>query len=102
MLKYGEIYTYKTTLKPLIKMQKRAVRIIMKVNRYYHTNSLFYELRLLKLDDLINLETIMIMYKAKNVLLPKNIQRLFQIVQNQRYETRQTGRFSLQYNRTNF
>ena len=42
------------------------------------------------------------MYKAKNVLLPKNIQRLFQIVQNQRYETRQTGQFSLQYFRTNF
>ena len=74
----------------------------MKVNRYYHTNSLFYEFRLLKLEDLINLRTIMIMYKAKNVLLPKNIQRLFQIVQNQRYETRQTGQFSLQYFRTNF
>ena len=44
----------------------------------------------------------MIMYKAKNKLLPRNIQRLFQIVQNQRYETRQTGQFSLQYYRTNF
>ena len=42
------------------------------------------------------------MYKAKNVLLPKNIQRLFQIVQNQRYETRQTGQFSVQYFRKNF
>ena len=42
------------------------------------------------------------MYKAKNVLLPKNIQRLFQIVQNQRYETRQTGQFSLQYFRKIF
>ena len=83
-------------------MQKRAVRIIMKVNRYYHTNSLFYELRLLKLDDLINLKAIKIMYKAKYVLLLKNIHRLFQIVQNQRYETRQTRQFSLQYVRTNF
>ena len=74
----------------------------MKVNRYYHTNLLFYNLRILKLEDLINLKTIMIMYKAKNNLLPRNIQRLFQIVQNQHYETRQTGQFSLQYYRTNF
>ena len=62
----------------------------MKVNRYYHTNLLFYNLRILKLEDFINLKTIMIMYKAKNNLLPMNIQRLFQIVQNQHYETRQT------------
>ena len=41
----------------------------MKVNMYYHTNLLFYNLRILKLEDLINLKTIMIMYEAKNNLL---------------------------------
>ena len=41
----------------------------MKVNRYYHTNLLFYNLRILNLEDLINLKTIMIMYKAKKYYL---------------------------------
>ena len=49
----------------LVKMQKRGVCIIMKVNRYYHTNLLFYDLRILKLEDLIILKTMMIMYNAK-------------------------------------
>ena len=45
----------------------------MKVNRYYHTNLLFYNLRTLKLEDLINLKTIMIMYKAKIIYYVLNI-----------------------------
>ena len=39
----------------------------MKVNRYYHKNLFFYNFRILKLEDLINLKTIMTMYKAKKV-----------------------------------
>ena len=71
-MKYGAIHIKLL----LVKMQKRAVCIIMKVNRYYHTNLLFYDLRILKLEDLINLKTIMIMYNAKKLIITQEYSKL--------------------------
>ena len=48
----------------------------MKVNRYYHTNLLFYDLRILKLEDLINLKTMMIMYNAKKLIITQEYSKV--------------------------
>ena len=73
----------------------------MKVNRYYHTNLLFYNLRILKLEDLINLKTIMIMCTKRKIIYYLGIFKgYFRLYKH--YVTRQTGQFSLQYYRTNF
>ena len=82
-------------------MQKRAIRIIEKVNRRSHTSTLFYSLKIMKLEDMIKLKTLVVMYKAKNNCLPVNIQNIFEIRKEPRYRTRQTGHFVVKYFRTN-
>ena len=62
---------------PLFLLQKRAIRIIHKVQFREHTNSLFIKSGLLKLTEIIELQTLQIMFKAKNRVLPENLQKLF-------------------------
>ena len=45
--------------------------------RLDHTNSLFQQLRVLNFLDIIELKTLLFMYKAYHSCLPSNIQRLF-------------------------
>ena len=68
---------YVTSLKAITTLQKRAIRIINKVGYLEHTNSLFIQSNLLKLADIVKYQTAQIMFKAKNHLLPKNVQKLF-------------------------
>lgn len=42
-----------------------------------HTNALFIKSSLLKLEDLVKLKSLIILYKARNNQLPSNIQQLF-------------------------
>ena len=63
--------TYKSRLSELIKLQKKALRIVYNKPLYAPTNSLFQKARCLKLEDLIKLNTNVIMYKAFNNLLPQ-------------------------------
>ena len=69
--------TYKTALQPLFIMQKRAMRIIHRVDYGAHTNDLFWKSKTLKLFDLVEHKTVQVLYKARNYLLPRNIQRMF-------------------------
>ena len=69
--------TYKTNIQSLCTLQKRAIRIINNVGYRDHTNILFLRVNALKFRDLVEFKTAQIMYKAKNKLLPGNIQRLF-------------------------
>ena len=69
--------TYKTVIDPIFILQKRAIRIINKTEYRAHTNPLFIENNLLKLEDLVDLNTYIFVYKAKNNLLPNCIQNLF-------------------------
>lgn len=57
--------SYSSNLMPLIVLQKRAIRTINRAASKEHTNELFLKSRLLKLKDLVNLQTLIIMYKAK-------------------------------------
>ena len=69
--------TYKTTLQPICTIQKRALRTINKAGYRDHTNPLFIKSHMLKFLDLVKFRTAQIMYKARNNLLPKNIQGMF-------------------------
>ena len=68
---------YNTTLHPRVILQKKAVRIIHRVGYRDHTNPLFIQSKLLKLKDMVEFQTVQVLYKAKNKLLPLNIQKLF-------------------------
>ena len=69
--------TYKSNLQPLVILQKRAIRIVNNVGFQEHTNSLFLQLNTLKLMDMVNFKTAQIIFKARNNLLPGNIQKMF-------------------------
>ena len=69
---------YQTHLDKLMKLQKRAIRIIMKKPFYHPTNALFVELNLLKLKDIITEQKIIILSKFVSHSLPCAISSLFQ------------------------
>ncbi len=75
--------------------KKRAIRIINKIGYRDHTNSLF----LFKFIDLVHFQTAQIMYKAKNNLLPGNIQKMF-LNGEERYNLRRECNFKHLYVRT--
>ena len=53
------------------------MRIIHRVDYGAHTNDLFWKSKTLKLFDLVEHKTAQVLYKARNYLLPRNIQRMF-------------------------
>ena len=69
--------TYKSNITPLIMLQKRALRIIHKEDFRAHTNRLFALSGLLKIMDLVELRTLLVVQKAKNKELPKQLQKFF-------------------------
>ena len=70
--------TYKSHLESLFILQKRAIRIIANSGYLEHTNQLFIKSHTIKLYDLIELRTVQLMYKARNRLLPEQLQKRFQ------------------------
>uniref|UniRef100_A0A3Q3EDH9 Reverse transcriptase domain-containing protein n=1 Tax=Labrus bergylta TaxID=56723 RepID=A0A3Q3EDH9_9LABR len=69
--------TYKSSLLPLVTLEKRAIRTINKAEYYDHTNLLFLHSRTIKFIDLVDYQVAQIMFKARNKLLPGNIHELF-------------------------
>ena len=69
--------TYVSRLHELIILQKRVIRVIGKVPYLDHTSIIFKKFRLLKLRDIIDLNTCIMMYKANKGLLPKHVQNSF-------------------------
>ena len=70
--------TYQSNLKPLVTIQKRAIRISHKVGYHDHTNTLFLSSKTMKFLDLVQFSsTAQIIYKARNKLLPGNILKYF-------------------------
>ena len=63
--------TYKSRLKSLEILQKKVIRIIHAAKYREHTKPLFYESKILKLNELVDLSIAIIMFKAYNMLLPK-------------------------------
>ncbi len=69
--------TYKSNLKTICTMQKKAMRIVSNVGYNAQTNDLFLKLQTLKFMDIVDFKTTQIIYKAKKNLLPNNIQKWF-------------------------
>ena len=61
---------YDTTLKPIITVQKRAIRLIADVNTREHTSPLFKQLGILKFKDLVHYNTLLIMHDYLFGVLP--------------------------------
>ena len=68
-MKFGEIHKiHKSNINCLYLSQKKVVRLVCNVNYRYHSNGLFNELLgILKLFDMIDLMTAVIVYKAKQI-----------------------------------
>ena len=62
--------TYNTNINCVYVLQKKVLRLVCNVDYQYHSNVLFNELRMLKLFDIIELKTAMIMYKANKKCYP--------------------------------
>ena len=75
--------TYKSNTKLLYLLQRRALRIIYNANYGEHTNVLFINSGLLKFYELVELQTLLVMFKAKTRALPANIQTKFILIENE-------------------
>ena len=77
--------TYKTNLNKLVVLQKKALRNSVKQK---DLNSLFIELNILKLYDLIEFKTVVIVFEARHKILPIKVQNNFTYNTDQFYNTR--------------
>ena len=75
---------YQTNLKKIITGQKRLIRIIMKCNRTTHSDPLFKKLKLLKLNDIIKMNTALFVFKTINNLIYSPIPFTFRNVPHYR------------------
>jgi hypothetical protein len=91
--------TYSIHLIKIALIQKKAVRIIHRLNYLDHCEHLF-DKKIMKFQDLNKLKISIFMYKIKRKILPLSIQNLFPS-SNQSIITRQNNDFRLQYARTN-
>ena len=76
---------------------KKAIRIVGNMDYNDHKNSVFMELKLLKFDDIIKLNTGVVMYKPFNKLLNERLSRCYTL---SRSNTRQYMNFYVQFKRT--
>ena len=72
--------TYSTTLKPLITLQKRAIRTMTFSKPDEHSELLFKELKILKLTDLVTLHNALLIYHYYYNRLPSSFENYFQTV----------------------
>ncbi len=93
--------TYKSTVKCVSILQKKALRIICKQDMKAHTSGLFHELKLLKFEDLVDLKCCIIMYKIHSKELPPNLLDKFNLVGDTgRYVLRNHDKFKVKHKRT--
>ena len=81
----------RATLKPVVVLQKKAVRIITFSNRDAHSSPLFSQLGLIKLMDLVTIHTALLMFQYHHHLLhvPKAFDNFFSPISSKHnYNTR--------------
>ena len=75
----------------LIKLQKKALRIICKTKYNAHTDPLFKQLQTLKLSDIFNIQCMKFYYNHENNLLPKYFTHIYRRnMEIHTYHTRQS------------
>jgi len=85
--------TFKTNLRQIVTLQKKAIRIICNIEKYEHTTPLFKRLNILKFHDLVKLNTASTMYKIFHNQMPENIQKFFEL-KKYKYPQRQLNNFT--------
>ena len=88
---------YKSTLAPIITLQKRVLGIIFFSNFYDHSNPLFKALEIIKFEDIIFLHNAIFMYDFHSGTLPP-------VIKWHKYNTRLASRssYTLPLIRTNY
>ena len=81
--------TSESILAPLVKLQKKSLRVVMGANWVDHCDPLFYKANCLKLSDMHELSCCKLAYKITHKDAPVGIINLFhpQIDRSRRYET---------------
>ena len=97
--------TYVTDIECLVLLQKKVVWLLCGARRLAHTSRLFYNLRILKVPNIVELRIGIIMFKAYHNLLSKKkpltyVQQFFSQHEFV-YPTRQNDTFTQQFARTN-
>ena len=64
-------------LDPIVKLQKRAIRLLAGVKRYEHTDPLFTQMRILKFQQIYIYMVQLIMYKYHHMMLPSIFEDFF-------------------------
>ena len=59
-----------TMIEKLFKLQKECVRLITNQLKHYHTYPLFKQLKVLKIQEIINLEMVKLIFLMKHDTLP--------------------------------
>jgi hypothetical protein len=73
----------------IIKLQKKAIRIINRSKYNAHTEPLFKRSKILKFDDLFKLKALQFFFKYKDGTIPKYFHNMFEgIAPNHNYDTR--------------
>ena len=95
--------SHKTQLGKLFVVQKRVIRIICNANFRAHTNPLFYDNQILKLEDVYYVQLGSLMYNLNSGVLPTALAKLFtRNNQIHNYATRQASAYHLPHARTTF
>ena len=76
-----------------------VVRMICYLKHREHTTFYFKELKILKFLDLVKFKILLLMFKAKNMELPINLQELFCTKKDKRYITRKQN-FIVQFSKS--
>ena len=114
MLYYTMIYPYLTyctivwgsanssVLNHIVILQKRAIRLILNSHYRASSSALFYALKLLKVPDIVNFQTMHFMFKLKNNLLPLSCMNYVSVANIDRIHiTRRICYFNIPSVRTN-
>ena len=71
--------TYTIHKKKLLTMQKRIVRIMSGAKYNEHTNPIFHNFNILKVEDIYQVEVCKIAFKYKQSTLPIPLRKLFKL-----------------------
>lgn len=95
-IEYGLVLwglTHSTYVNKIKVLQKKAIRIINRAAYNDHTNQYFHNMRILKLNELFELQMAKYMYRLSNRLLPQGIYCAFNLNQHDhKYNTRRIFR----------
>ena len=64
-------------LKPILKLQKKAIRIITQSGRLEHTRPLFTKLNILRLEEILFYKVALTMFKVYHYITPNSFSSLF-------------------------